>query len=305
MDRLQAMRIFAQVVESGGFAPAAKLLHMSAPSVTRAVAQLEENIGTRLLVRTTRSMKLTSAGEGYAADCRRILADISEAEANAAGSYTQPAGQLTVTAPVLFGRIHVLPTILDFLRLYPGMQVRTVFVDRVTNLVEEGLDVAVRIASLPDSSLIARRVGSIRQVLCASPDYFAAFGEPQTPEDLRHHRFIGRDGLFGRGEWQFGRDGNIRVPIRAPLVCNTNDTAIAAAIAGFGLSRFQSYQVADDVRAGRLKIVLAQYERDPVPIHLVHGEGHMVSARVRAFMDFAADHLQRQAGATNPQQANF
>ncbi|MGG6896637.1 LysR family transcriptional regulator [Rhizobium sp. BR 315] len=305
MDRLQAMRIFAQVVESGGFAPAAKMLHMSAPSVTRAVAQLEDSIGTRLLVRTTRSMKLTSAGEGYAADCRRILAEISEAEANAAGSYTQPAGVLTVTAPVLFGRIHVLPVILDFLRLHPNMQVKTIFVDRVTNLVEEGLDIAVRIAALPDSGLIARRVGSIRQVICGSPDYLATFGEPQTPEDLRHHKFIGRDGLFGQAEWLFGRAHNIRVPINASLICNTNDTAIAAAVAGVGLSRFQSYQVADDVKAGRLKIVLAEYEREPVPIHLVHGEGHMVSARVRAFMDFAARHLQRQANARAPQEASF
>ncbi|MBB6488847.1 LysR family transcriptional regulator [Rhizobium lusitanum] len=305
MDRLQAMRIFAQVVESGGFASAAKRLHMSAPSVTRAIAQLEDNIGTRLLVRTTRSMKLTSAGEGYAADCRRILADISEAEANAAGSYTQPAGVLTVTAPVLFGRIHVLPAILDFLRLYPNMKVKTVFVDRVTNLVEEGLDIAVRIASLPDSGLIARRVGSIRQVLCGSPEYFARFGEPQTPEDLRHHQVIGRDGLFGQSEWLFGKASNIRVPIKSSLICNTNDTAIAAAIAGAGLSRFQSYQVAQDVKAGRLKIILADYEREPVPIHLVHGEGHMVSARVRAFMDFTVDHLQRQANTSIAQEASF
>ncbi|TXI03200.1 MAG: LysR family transcriptional regulator [Rhizobium sp.] len=305
MDRLQAMRIFVQVVESDGFAPAGKILHMSSPSVTRAVAQLESSIGTRLLVRTTRSMKLTPAGEGYIADCKRILADINEAEANAAGSYSQPAGVLSVTAPVLFGRMHVLPVVLDFLRLYPNMRIRTVFVDRLTNLMEEGLDVAVRIATLPDSGLIARRIGSIRQVLCGSPTYFERFGEPRTPEDLRGHRFIGRDGLFGHSEWQFGKDGNVRVPIDASLICNTNDTAIAAAVAGFGLSRFQSYQVAPDVLAGRLKVVLADYEREPVPIHLVHAEGHMVSARIRAFMDFATRHLQRQAGAGAVGEASF
>ena len=297
MDRWQAMRIFVQVVESGGFAPAAKLLHTSPPSVTRAIAGLEAQIGTRLLVRTTRSLKLTAAGEGYFADCRRILAEIAEAEANAAGSFTQPAGLLTVTAPALFGRIHVLPVILDFLDLHPAMQVRTVFVDRVTNLVEEGLDVAIRIAALPASGLIARRVGSVRQVLCGSPDYFARFGEPERPQDLERHRMIGRDGLFGHSEWLFGRDSSIRVPTSARLVVNTNDAAIAAAVAGWGLSRFHSYQVAPEIDAGRLKVVLADYEREPVPIHIVHAEGRKVSARVRAFVDFAAERLRRRPGA--------
>lgn len=295
MDRWQAMRVFVQVVDSGGFAPAAKLLHMSAPSVTRAVAGLEDLIGTRLLVRTTRSLKLTAAGEGYVADCRRILAEIAEAEANAAGSFTQPAGLLTVTAPALFGRIHVLPVILDFLNRYPAMQVRTVFVDRVTNLVEEGLDVAVRIAALPASGLVARRIGSIRQVLCGSPDYFARRGEPEKPADLASHAIIGRDGLFGHSEWLFGKDSSIRVPVSPRLICNTNDAAIAAAVAGWGLSRFQSYQVAPEIEAGRLRIMLAQYEREPVPIHIVHAEGRMVSARVRAFVDFAAEHFRRRA----------
>ncbi|GCA51108.1 HTH-type transcriptional regulator DmlR [Sinorhizobium sp. KGO-5] len=296
MDRWQAMRIFVQVVESGGFAAAAKVLHMSPPSVTRAVAKLEDLIGTRLLVRTTRSLKLTAAGEGYVADCRRILGEIAEAEANAAGSFTAPAGLLTVTAPALFGRIHVLPVILDFLDHYPAMQVKTVFVDRVTNLVDEGLDVAIRIASLPPSGLVARRIGSVRQVLCGSPDYFARFGEPGSPQELARHRIIGREGLFGHSEWLFGRDNGIRVPISPRLICNTNDAVLAAAVAGWGLSRFQSYQVAPDVRAGRLKVVLADHEREPVPIHIVHAEGRMVSARVRAFVDFAAGRFRRHAG---------
>ncbi|ASP82137.1 LysR family transcriptional regulator [Sinorhizobium meliloti] len=296
MDRWQAMRIFVQVVESGGFAPAAKVLHMSPPSVTRAVAKLEDLIGTRLLVRTTRSLKLTAAGEGYVADCRRILAEIAEAEANAAGSFTAPAGLLTVTAPALFGRIHVLPVILDFLDHYPAMQVKTIFVDRVTNLVDEGLDVAIRIASLPASGLVARQIGSVRQVLCGSPDYFACFGEPGSPQELARHRIIGREGLFGHSEWLFGRDNNIRVPISPRLICNTNDAVLAAAVAGWGLSRFQSYQVAPDVIAGRLKVILADYEREPVPIHIVHAEGRMVSARVRAFVDFAAVRFRRHAG---------
>ena len=293
MDRWQAMRIFVQVVDSGGFAPAARTLHLSAPSVTRAIAGLEDLMGTRLLVRTTRSLKLTPAGEGYVADCRRILADIAEAEANAAGSFTRPAGLLTVTAPTLFGSMHVLPVILEFLEHYPTMQMRTVFVDRVTNLVEEGLDVAIRIAALPDSGLIARRIGSIRQVICGSPDYLAHYGEPEKPQDLTRHSLIGR----GPKEWQFGKDNSIGVPVNARLVCNTNDAAIAAAVAGWGLSRFQSYQVAPHIQARRLKVVLADYERDPVPIHILHTEGRMVSARVRAFVDFAAERFRARAKA--------
>ena len=247
-------------------------------------------------MRTTRSLKLTPAGEGYVADCRRILADIAEAEGNAAGSFTQPAGLLTVTAPTLFGSLHVLPVILDFLERYPAMQVKTVFVDRVVNLVEEGLDVAVRIAALPDSGLVARRIGSIRQMICGSPNYFALHGEPERPQDLANHRIIGRDGLHGHSEWLFGKDGGIAVPINARLVCNTNDAAIAAAVAGWGISRFQSYQVAPAIQVGRLKTVLADYERDLVPIHIVHAEGRRVSARVRTFVDFAAERFRIRAG---------
>jgi DNA-binding transcriptional LysR family regulator len=299
------MRVFVQVVERGGFAAAARALHMSPPSVTRLIADLEANIGTRLLVRSTRSMKLTPAGEGYAADCRRILAEVAEAEANAAGSYTRPAGALAVTAPVLFGRMHVLPAVLDFLDRYPAMQIRTVFVDRVTNLMEEGLDVAVRIAALPDSGLVARKIGHIRQVLCAAPSYLEKYGEPRTPKDLRGHRFIGREGLFGATEWEFGLDDGVRVPINASLICNTNDAALAAAVAGFGVSRFQSYQVADEVKAGRLRIILPAFEREPVPIHLVHAEGRMTSARLRAFIDFATEHLLGQANADSPATATF
>jgi DNA-binding transcriptional LysR family regulator len=296
MDRCQAMRVYVAVVENGGFAAAARQLHMTAPSVTRAVAALEERIGTKLLLRTTRSVKLTPAGQVYAADCRRILADIAEAEASAAGSFETPAGLITVTAPVMFGRMHVLPVVLKFLELHPEIEVRTVFLDRVTNLVEEGFDVAVRIARLPASGLIARRVGSIRQVMCGAPDYFALHGEPTHPKDLAGHAIIGRDGLFGPGEWSFGAEGEIRVSLNSRLICNTNDAAIAAAVAGFGLSRFQSYQVAPEIEAGRLKVVLADFERPPVPIHIVHAEGRRVPARTRAFVDFAATRLRRRPG---------
>lgn len=300
MDRLQGMRIFTEVVDAGGFSAAAKAMHLSAPAVTRAVAALEAEIGTRLLIRTTRSVKLTAAGEGYVADCRRILAEIAEAEANAAGSFGNPAGAITVTAPVLFGRLYVLPILLDFLDLHPAVQVRLLLLDRVTNLVDEAIDVAIRIAHLPSSGLTARRVGFIRQVVCGSPDYFDRHGEPITPQDLTSHRLIGRDGIFGGAEWQFGKQTRIRVPVTTRLTCNTNDAVIDAALAGWGLSRFQSYQVAAHVRAGRLRTVLEDFEQEPVPIHIVHAEGRSASGRLRAFVDFAAERLRADPVLANP-----
>jgi len=285
------MRTFVAVAETGGFASAARATHQSAPAVTRAVAALEDAIGARLFVRTTRTVKLTDEGRRYFEDCRRILAEIAEAEAQAAGSHGQPVGALTVTAPAVFGRLHVLPVVLDFLDRHPGMTIHTAFVDRITNLVDEGIDVAIRIAHLPDSSLHARRVGTIRRVVCGAPGYFEQHGTPGTPADLGRHRIIGRSGLFGSNQWRFGRDEAIAVDVRPRLYCNTNDAAIDAVLAGWGLSRFQSYQTAPHVLAGRLRIVLAEFEEAPVPVHVVHAEGHGASARVRAFVDFAVERL--------------
>lgn len=291
MDRLEAMSIFCEVADRGGFAESARKLNLSPSVVTRAVARLERDIGAKLLIRTTRSVKLTHAGERYLADCRRILSEITEAEANAAGSFAAPAGALTITAPTLFGRLYVLPILLDFLDTYPAMQVRFLLLDRIVNLIDEGIDVAIRIAHLPSSALTAQRVGAIRQIVCGSPDYFERAGIPQLPGDLRDHRVIGRDGIFGGTEWRFGRDDSIRVPISTRLICNTNDAVIDATLSGWGISRFQSYQVAEPIAAGRLKAVLTDYEREEVPIHIVHAEGRESSARLRAFVDFAARRL--------------
>jgi len=290
MDRWQAMRIFVEVADGGGFAAAARALNISPPAVTRAVAALEAAIGARLLVRTTRSVKLTEAGRRYVDDCRRILADIEQAEAEAAGSFARPAGTLTVTAPVLFGRIYVLPAILDFLDAFPDVRVRTLFLDRITHLVDEGIDVAVRIGHLPDSSLRATRVGQVRGVVCGAPAYFQTHGLPRTPADLARHRLIDRVGMFGGGEWRFG-SGEGAVKVDSRLQCNTNDAAIEAAAAGWGLSRFLSYQVGPDLASGRLQAVLVAHEEAPVPIHIVHAEGLAVSAKVRAFVDFVAGRL--------------
>lgn len=291
MDRLEAMRIFSEVAERGGFAGAARSLNLGASVVTRAVARLEREIGAKLLIRTTRSVKLTSAGERYLSDVRRILTDIGEAEANAAGSFSAPAGALTITAPVLFGRLYVLPILLDFLDQYPSVQVRLLLLDRIVHLVDEGIDAAIRIAHLPSSALTAQRVGTIRQIVCGAPSYFERHPPPLAPDDLRHHRIIGRDGVFGGSEWRFGMDDSIRVPISTRLICNTNDAVIEAVSAGWGISRFQSYQVAAPIADGRLVPVLTDFEREAVPIHIVHAEGRESSARLRAFVDFTAQRL--------------
>jgi DNA-binding transcriptional LysR family regulator len=290
MDRWQAMRIFAKVAETASFAETARLMHMSPPAVTRAVAALEETIGARLFVRTTRSVKLTEAGGRYYEDCRRILADIVEAEAAAAGSYATPSGTLTVTGSVLFGHMHVLPIVTDYLDAYPTISARTLFVDRPVNIVEEGVDVAVRIGHLPDFGFTAARVGSVRRVVCGAPAYFERHGVPQSPQDLRDHRLAMSTGAWASTEWRFGQDQ--RVTIHPALVSNTNEAGIAAAIAGWGLTRVLHYQIGSALLEGKLQIVLADYEEPPLPIHVLYPEGRQAPAKVRTFVDMAVEALQ-------------
>lgn len=290
MDRLQAMRIFVRVAETGGFAEAARQLSLSPPAVTRAVAGLEAGIGARLLTRTTRLVKLTEAGRRYLEDCRRILADLAEAEAAASGSYARPEGGLVVTAPVLFGRIYVLPLLTAYLSDHPAVEGRALFLDRVVNIVEEGIDVAVRIGPLADSGLTAIRCGSVRRVVCAAPAYIAAHGAPRVPADLADHRIVAV-AQAERLEWRFGPDGRTVVPLKPRLTCNVGEAAITAAIAGWGLTRVLSYQVAAALRDGRLQVVLEAFEPEPLPIHVVHVEGRGASAKVRSFVDFAVARL--------------
>jgi len=289
MDRLDSMRIFVAVAETGGFATAARRLVLSPPAVTRAVAAVEDRVGARLLHRTTRIVRLTEAGARFLEDCRRILAEVEEAEAAAAGLHAEPRGQVSITAPVLFGRLHVAPILFDVGIRHPLMVVRSFFIDRVVNLAEEGYDVAVRIAELPDSGLSAIRVGTVRRVVCASPAHLAAHGVPQTPADLADHDAI----PFGQGvaarDWVFRRgDRTETVTPRARLIVNQADVAVAAAVAGHGLTRVLSYQMAADHRAGRLRTVLEAFEPPPIPIHVVHQEGRRATARVRALVDLVA-----------------
>ncbi|MBS7543830.1 LysR family transcriptional regulator [Ancylobacter oerskovii] len=291
MDRWQAMRVFVKVAETESFAEAGRQLHMSPPAVTRAVHTLEEQIGVRLLTRTTRSVKLTEAGSRYLDDCRRILADIADAEASAAGIHANPTGTLIVTGSVMFGQMYALPILLEYLDRYPAVTGRSLFVDRVVNIVEEGIDVAIRIGHLPDSGLSAIRVGSVRRVICGAPSYFDTYGMPRKPGDLAHHRIIAATAAWASPEWRFGQDGKTSVTVRPRLLCNTNEAAIAAAEQGWGLTRVLSYQIGPALLEGRLQAVLTEHEEKPVPIHVVHAEGRRAPAKVRTFVDLAVERL--------------
>lgn len=289
MDRWQAMRIFARVAETGSFAETARLLHMSPPAVTRAVAALEDMIGARLFVRTTRSVKLTEAGHRYFEDCRRILADIEEAEAAAAGSYASPSGTLTVTASAMFGQMYVLPIMTEFLTTHTAVAGRTFFVDRPVNIIEEGIDVAIRIGHLPDSGFSAIKVGTVRRVICGAPAYFETHGVPATPADLKDHRIVVSTSAWASPEWRFAQD--YRIMISAALSCNTNEAAIGTAQAGWGLTRVLAYQIGPALVEGTLQLALTDYEEPPLPIHIIHPEGRHAPAKVRAFIDLAVDRL--------------
>lgn len=291
MDRFHAMRVFLRIADTGGFAEAARQLHMSPPAVTRAVAALEDSIGTRLLTRSTRSVRLTEAGARYVEDCRRILAAVEEAEAAAAGLYATPTGTLTVTSSVMFGQIYIMPVMTEFLDRHPEVTGRMLLLDRIVNLVDEGVDVAIRIGNLPDSSYSAVRIGSVRRVVCGSPEYFAKHGRPRTPADLTCHRIVAATSAWPSLEWRFGRDADIAVNVKPVLFCNSNQATINAVRSAWGLTRALSYQVGPDLAAGTLQVVLEEFEQPPLPVHIVHAEGRNASAKVRAFIDFARDRL--------------
>lgn len=292
MDRLEAMKTFVAVVECGGFASAARKLRLSPPVVTRAVADLEERLGLRLLTRTSRVVRVTEAGSRYAADCRRILAEIDAAEDSVIGSHGEPRGTLTLTAPVLFGHLYVTPVVASYLQRHPETDAQCWFVDRIVNILEEGIDVAVRISELPDSSLQATRVGWVRRVLVASPAYIEKHGEPRTPADLERHTLISSTGITPSPEWRFGRGRDQQVVrVHPRMRTTTNDSAITAAAAGLGIARLLSYPVAQHLRSGALKVVLERFEQAPVPIHVVHHQGKKPSRKVKAFLEMIVDAL--------------
>lgn len=294
MDHLDSLKVFVAVADAQGLAGAARRLGLSAPAVTRALAALEQRLGAQLLQRSTRSVRLTEIGERFLGDCRRILADLNEAEASAGGAHAAPQGELAITASALFGRLHVAPIALDFLALHPQVTIRGVFVDRVVHLMDEGFDLAVRIAHLPDSGLTAVRVGSMRRVIVAAPAYLADRGRPASPAELSAHDAIGFSQTGGVvPPWSFTGTHDAAQP-RIRLVTNAGEVAIDAAVRGRGLARALHYQVDADVRAGRLQIVLAEFEPEPLPVHLVHLAGRMAPAKLRAFIDFAVERLRAE-----------
>lgn len=286
MDHLQSLSIFTAVADEEGFAAAARALGLSPPVVTRAVQALEDRLGVRLFDRTTRSVSLTETGRGYYADCQRILGDLEEADRRAAGLHSAPRGRVIVTASSLFGRKIVTPALVGLLDLYPEISLSTLFVDRVVHLQDEGIDVAVRIAHLPDSSLMAVRVGAVRRIVVASPEYLDRMGAPERPEDLAQHDLIHFSSSVDIAGWTFHRNGKSALTkVAARLQTNTADVAVAAACAGRGITRVLSYQAADEIAAGLLTPVLSDYNPPDVPVHVVHKEAHHVSARVRAVVD--------------------
>jgi DNA-binding transcriptional LysR family regulator len=292
MDRFESMSTLLAAVEGGSLSAASRKLGMPLATVSRKVSELEAHLRTRLINRTSRRLMLTDAGRSYVAACKRILEDIGEAERAAAGEYMAPRGDLTVTAPIVFGRLHVLPVVIEFLKAYPDIDIRVALADRVVNLREDDIDLAIRIGDLPDSSLVATRVGAIRRVVCGSPAYFAHRGTPKSPGELSTHDCITFDGLMSPDAWKFAVGKSIvSVAIHSRLTVNTAEAAIDAAIAEVGITRVLSYQVASALRAGTLALALREFEPKPWPVSLVYAGQGLLPLKLRAFLDFAAPRL--------------
>jgi DNA-binding transcriptional LysR family regulator len=298
MDRIDAMQAFVAVADLQGFAPAARKLGLSPSGVTRLIAALEERLGARLLQRTTRSVTLTDVGSRYLERARRILADVEEAEASAQAERTRPSGRLVVSAPVGFGRLHVSPLMTAYLTRYPEVSCELRLADRMINLVEDGVDAAIRIGHLADSTLVARQVGEMRRIVVASRKYLKEHGEPAAPEAIASHQTI-EFGTAAQPEWRFVEDGrDIGVGCTPRFITNSSDAAIQYAEQGGGLTRVMFYQAADALKAGRLRIVLEKFEQPPLPIHIVYPTSRLLSAKVRTFVDLVVEISDWHFGAT-------
>jgi DNA-binding transcriptional LysR family regulator len=295
MDRLEAMSILLAAVDSGSFSAASRKLGVPLPTVSRKVAELERHLEAKLLTRSTRKLALTGAGAAYVAACKRILEQVGDAEAAAAGEYNTPRGELAITAPIVFGRLHVLPVVCDFLARFPDIDVRMALSDRNVNLIDDHIDLAVRIGALPDSGMMATRVGAVRRVVCGSPDFFAAHGTPKQPQDLAGLPCVTFAGMAGGTSWTFAHGRGVARPaqIRTRLAVNTAEAALDAAIKGIGLTRVLSYQAVRPVREGKLRIVLQKFEPAPMPVSLLYAGQDPVALKIRSFIDFAAPRLRK------------
>ena len=294
MDRLEAMSLLVAVAEAGSLSAAGRKLGVPLPTVSRKISDLEAHLNTRLLIRSTRRLALTDSGAAYVAAAKRILDEVSEAERAASGEQAAPRGELVITAPLAFGRLHLLPVIAEFLTQWPEINVRLVLADRNLHLIDDHVDIAVRIGALADSALVSTRVGAVRRVVCGSPAYFAAHGAPQRPEDLAALSAVTFDQLSASEHWSF-RDPKskreMRVVMRSRLSVNTAEAAIDGAAAGLGVTRVLSYQAAQAVLDGRIQIVLAEYEPAPSPVSLIHAGQGLMPLKVRMLLDFAAPRL--------------
>jgi DNA-binding transcriptional LysR family regulator len=297
MDRIEAMRVFVTALDEGSLAGAGRRLGRSPAAVSRAIQFLEDYVGTPLLHRTTRTMRLSEAGERYAAACRRVLTDLEEADMLAAGESAAPRGLLTVSGPIVSGARILRPILDDYLDAQPAVKARLLLLDRKLNLVEEGIDVALRIGHLPDSSLVAIRVGEVRQVICAAPSYLAKSAPIKDIDDLSAHSIVAMT-VFGEDAWSFVPADSAtdvrQLPIAPRLVVNTVEASVGSAIEGHGLTRAFSYQVADEVNTGKLELVLPDLESPALPVHIVTPERRLSVPKVRAFVDFAVPRLKAE-----------
>jgi DNA-binding transcriptional LysR family regulator len=297
MDRLEAMSILVAAAEAGSLSAASRMLSVPLPTVSRKIAELEAHLNTRVLIRTTRKLTVTDAGVAYIAACKRILEQVNDAEYSASGEYSEPKGDLVIAAPIVFGRLHVLPVIAEFLAAYPEINVRLVLSDRNAHLIDDHIDAALRIGPLPDSSLVSTRLGSVRRVVCGSPNYFKTHGVPKIPADLLPLAAVTFDTIGSSESWTFrvpGSKADFDVPVHSRLSVNTAEAAADAAVAGIGVTRVLSYQVADRVADGVLQIVLSSFEPEPLPVRLVHAGRALQPLKLRAFLDFTGQRLQKR-----------
>ncbi len=292
MDRLDAMAVLLAVVETGSLSAASRALHSPLPTVSRKISELEAHLGVRLITRTSRKILLTEAGESYVAAAREILGRVEEAERRASGEYIAPRGDLTMTAPIVFGRLHVLPVITDFLKAFPDINIRLIMSDRSASLADEQIDVALRISRLAESNLIATRLGAIRTTVYANPDYLKRHPRPLHPRDLADHDCIAFEGVLSHRFWTFREGGqDISITIRTRLSVNTAEAAVDAAASGLGVTRVMSYQAKRAVEAGLLVPLLEEFEQEASPVHLVHLSQGLMPLKLRTFLDFAAPRL--------------
>lgn len=298
MDRFEALRTLVAAVDGGSLSAASRMLRMPLSTVSRKITELETHLTTQLLVRTPRKLLLTDAGEAFVHTARRLLAELDEAERVASGEYREPLGELLVTAPIAFGKLHILPIVLEFLRAFPKVDVRLVLSDKIIDLIDNHVDVAARLGRLPDSGLVGMRVGEVRWITVASPAYLAARGTPESPAALVDHDCLAFEGLHTARSWRFAGDSDAAdLTIRPRLGVNTADAMVEAASNGLGIARMTSYQAAAALREGQLVEILKHFVGDPIPVHLIHTGPPLVPLKLRAFLDFAAPRLRASLAA--------